>query len=689
MAKRFSFRKLQLESLELRQLMASDLPGLFQPGSFETYTVDGTGNNLVQIEWGSTDEQLLRLASPQYADGISLPGGTTRPSAREISNTVSDQGSTGMVNQGRMSAFAYAWGQFIDHDLGLTPTGTSEKLSIAIPKGDPYFDPAGTGTKTMALDRSAVASGTGTSTSNPRQQINALTAWLDGSMIYGSDTVTAKSLRTMVDGKMKLAADGMLPLNNSQNFPSGTVPMFNGSPTLSADQMFAAGEVRANENIELSSLQTLFVREHNRWATILKSKSPSLTDEELYVRSRSIVIGELQSITFNEWLPSILGPKAMGPYRGYNPSTNPQLTNEFATAAFRFGHSLLSDEIGFLDSNGNAIAEDVPLSDALFNPVLLQKFGLEPILKYLASDSASELDTKAVNSVRNFLFGPPGAGGLDLVSLNIQRGRDHGLANYNTIRASMGLPKVVGFNGVTSDVAMQDKLKALYGTVDSMDLWIAILAEDHVPGGNIGPTGTRIIASQFERIRNGDRFWYQRSFRGALLNEIHSTRLSDVIARNTSLKNVQPNVFVFNPRIEGMLVPDGRGNASSAVFRGGPAFTSPLLGSLAGWTVSLLGQDGVEIASTRTDIHGQFRFDPTSGLKTGSLKIQLTKDPMGNAIVRGDSKSVSVQRGDQVVTGVRLNLPLPRGMQSPLVATMSVLRKSTLATDSVFSELGR
>ena len=138
-----------------------------------------------------------------------------------------------------------------------------------------------------------------------------------------------------------------------------------------------------------------------------------------------------------------------------------------------------------------------------------------------------------------------------------------------------------------------------------------------------------------------------------------------------------------------MLVPDGRGNASSAVFRGGPAFTSPLLGSLAGWTVSLLGQDGVEIASTRTDIHGQFRFDPTSGLKTGSLKIQLTKDPMGNAIVRGDSKSVSVQRGDQVVTGVRLNLPLPRGMQSPLVATMSVLRKSTLATDSVFSELGR
>ncbi|MFN7628467.1 MAG: peroxidase family protein, partial [Pirellula sp.] len=191
MAKRFSFRKLQLESLELRQLMASDLSGVLKPGSFETYSVDGTGNNLAQIEWGSTDEQLLRLASPQYSDGISSPGGTNRPSAREISNMVSDQGSSGMVNQGRMSAFAYAWGQFIDHDLGLTPTGNSEKLSIAIPKGDPYFDPTGTGTKTMSLDRSTVAAGPGTSTSNPRQLLTALTAWRDGSMFSGSDAATA------------------------------------------------------------------------------------------------------------------------------------------------------------------------------------------------------------------------------------------------------------------------------------------------------------------------------------------------------------------------------------------------------------------------------------------------------------------------------------------------------------------
>ncbi|MFN7626313.1 MAG: peroxidase family protein, partial [Pirellula sp.] len=225
--------------------------------------------------------------------------------------------------------------------------------------------------------------------------------------------------------------------------------------------------------------------------------------------------------------------------------------------------------------------------------------------------------------------------------------------------------------------------------VDNMDLWVAILAEDHVPGGNLGSTGTKIIASQFERIRNGDRFWYQRSFSGAMLNEIQRTRLSEVIARNTSLKNVQPNVFVFNPRIEGMVIAElPRSNPSGAV-RGGPIRPTSVAAPLAGWTVSLIGQDGIEVASTRTDSRGQFRLDPVSGLKTGTFKIQVTKDPVGNGIVRGDSQLIGIQRGDQVVSGVRLSLPLPRGMQSPLAATAAVLRKSTSATDSVFSELGR
>jgi len=137
--------------------MAIDLAGILKPGPLDNYSVDGTGNNPTQLQWGSTDEQLIRLASPQYSDGIASPGGTSRPSAREISNSIADQGVNGTTNQGRMSALVYAWGQFIDHDLGLTPTGKSEPMPIAIPSGDPYFDPSGAGTKTMAFLRSEAA----------------------------------------------------------------------------------------------------------------------------------------------------------------------------------------------------------------------------------------------------------------------------------------------------------------------------------------------------------------------------------------------------------------------------------------------------------------------------------------------------------------------------------------------------
>src|SRR5581483_4659169 len=115
---------------------------------------------------------------------------------------------------------------------------------------------------------------------------------------------------------------------------------------------------------------------------------------------------------------------------------------------------------------------------AFFNPALLAGTGIGPVLKYLSSDPSSEVDPTVVNSVRNFLFGPPGAGGLALASLNIQRGRDHGLADYNPMRAAYGLPRVTDFSQITSNADVQAKLKALYGSVNNIDAWVGALAED-------------------------------------------------------------------------------------------------------------------------------------------------------------------------------------------------------------------
>jgi hypothetical protein len=257
-------------------------------------------------------------------------------------------------------------------------------------------------------------------------------------------------------------------------------------------------------------------------------------------------MAEVQAITYQEFLPAMLGANALRLYQGYRPDVNPGLATEFSTAGFRVGHTLINDDIQFLDNEGTEAREGLALAFAFFNPGPLKESGPDGLLKYLATDNTQEVDPQLVEGLRNFLFGPPGAGGLDLASINIQRGRDHGLPDYNTVRAAYGLPRVISMAQVTSDVALQAKLLTLYGNVDSMDLWVAGLAEDHVAGSSVGPTFQKIIAHQFERTRDGDANWYERSFSGKQLAALRATKLSDIIRRNTSLTKIQDNVFFFD-----------------------------------------------------------------------------------------------------------------------------------------------
>ena len=185
---RASKTRLKIETLEQRVV----------PTASPFYSADGTGNNVVNASWGSAGVDLFRIGAAAYGDGISTPAGADRPSARAVSNAVSDQGSADLLNPSGLSAMAYAWGQFVDHDLDLTKSGTTETLNIAVPKGDTTFDPTGTGTATMSFKRSGYDAATAV-----RQQINTISTFLDGSMIYGSDATTAASLRTMQGGMMR------------------------------------------------------------------------------------------------------------------------------------------------------------------------------------------------------------------------------------------------------------------------------------------------------------------------------------------------------------------------------------------------------------------------------------------------------------------------------------------------------
>jgi hypothetical protein len=240
-------------------------------------SITGFGNNIANPTWGQAGTDLLRISPVAYADGISAPSQPNLLSAREISNNLNNQSDpifSGADNLGppqsqSLSDFAYLWGQFIDHDMDLTPTGSG--IAFDIP-ADPTRtnDPMGT----EPFTRSSFDPATGTSASNPLQQINADTSYLDLSQVYGSSQVVADALRTFSGGQLKTSPGNLLPYNNLTYFTQdqlNALNMANDAHQVPDSQLFAAGDVRANENIELTAMQTLFVRNHNRIATQLQS----------------------------------------------------------------------------------------------------------------------------------------------------------------------------------------------------------------------------------------------------------------------------------------------------------------------------------------------------------------------------------------------------------------------------------
>jgi hypothetical protein len=224
----------------------------------------------------------------------------------------------------------------------------------------------------------------------------------------------------------------------------------------------------------------------------------------------------------------------------------PAIANEFSTGVYRFGHSALSSTLLRLDATLTPIPEgNLALKDAFFRPdQILNEDGIEPLLRGLASQECSAIDTELVDDVRNTLFGPLGAGGFDLTALNIQRGRDHGLPSYNATRWAIGLEPRVDLSEVCSDPNVQARLRSVYSDVEDIDLWVGVLAEDPVDDGHVGELAFFVIRRQFERLRDGDRYWYQRIFSPDEIAELESTTLADVIRRNTSIgSEISDDVF--------------------------------------------------------------------------------------------------------------------------------------------------
>jgi len=486
-------------------------------------TFDGSANNLDDPTLNAAGTDFARIGPAHFADGISTPVDGVNP--RTVSNVVVAGGGDA-VNPEGLSGMMYAWGQFIDHDLDLSQSDGTTHIDIPIPPGDANF-PAGS---VIALTRAIVDPATGAGTDQPATAVNAITGWLDASMVYGSDAATAASLR-LGDGHMKTSAGNNLPIEGG---------------------MFAAGDVRAAENPSLTALQTLFVREHNYQVDLLEKQHPHWSGDQLYSQARAIVTAEIAHITYSEFLPHLLGPDAIAPYHGYDPSVDPRITEEFAGAAYRFGHSIVSADTIKIDNLGNQLGPSQELKDVFFEPPagFAADSGADGVLRHLASDPSQALDVHIVDDLRNFLADAPD--GQDLAAINIERGRDLGLGTLNETRQALGLEAYTDFSQITSDADTAAHLKAAFGSVDKVDLWTGGLAEDHAAGAMVGETFQTIIADQFTALRDGDRLWYEnQGFDEATLARIEQTTLSDIIERDTATGYVQPDAFVYYDRHSG------------------------------------------------------------------------------------------------------------------------------------------
>lgn len=514
----------------------------------ENRSYDGLGNNIDNPEWGAAGTNQLQFTTVGYFDGISEPGGVNRPNSREISNLIFKQNGL-LPDATELSDFAWVWGQFIDHDITASPDDASQPFNIIVPVGDEHFDPFGTGLVEIHMNRSAFDPSTGTDVNNPRAFPNAITAFIDGSGVYGSDEAKSRWLRTFENGKLKSSAGNHLPYNTITGHFDGDVDPnapFMAMPNPLLSKWFVAGDFRANENVLLTSIHTTFMREHNRICEELAIEKPLWDDEKLYQKARKIVGGHIQSIVFEEWLPTM--GVTFERYQGYDESINPGIMNIFSSSAYRYGHTVISGDILRVDNDGKMIPEgNLKLRDAFFNPpVFVNGGGVEPLLKGMATQVEQEFDTRMIDDLRNFLFGPPGAGGLDLAALNISRGRERGLGDYNTIRSDFGLPTIDNFDELTENDELNSLFEEVFDDVDDIDSWVGFLAEDHMQNTLFGETVMKIMEVQFRNLRNGDRFYYENDL-GLTSNEletIKNTRLVDIINRNSRVEFMQYNVFI-------------------------------------------------------------------------------------------------------------------------------------------------
>ncbi|KAJ0177269.1 hypothetical protein K1T71_007278 [Dendrolimus kikuchii] len=554
---------------------------------FRTYT--GFCNNLRNPNLGKSLTTFARLLPPVYEDGVSRPRinsvtGTPLPSPRIISTVIHPDISNLHT---RYTLMVMQFAQFLDHELTMTPIHKGFHESIPdcrscdsprtvhpecnpfpVPRGDHYY-PEVNITSGERLCFPFMRSLPGQQQLGPREQVNQNTAFIDASVIYGENPCIIRKLRGF-NGRLNATANphnGRELLPRSDSHPECKAP---------SGYCFIAGDGRASEQPGLTAIHTIFLREHNRVVEGLRGVNPHWDAELLFEHTRRIVAAQFTHIIYNEFLPRLLSWNAVnlyglkllpsGYYKEYSPTCNPAIVTEFAAASFRIGHSLLRPHLPRLSPTYQPVEPPILLRDGFFRPDLFMTHPplVDELMRGLASTPMETLDQFITGEVTNHLFEDRRIpfSGIDLIALNIQRARDHGIPSYNNYRALCNLKRASTFEDLAREVPDEviARFKRIYATVDDIDLFPGGMSERPLQGGLVGPTFACIIAIQFRQLRKCDRYWYENDNQAARfseqqLAEIRKATLSKILCENFDIAgDIQRASFdlpsnFLNPRV--------------------------------------------------------------------------------------------------------------------------------------------
>eukprot|EP00111_Clytia_hemisphaerica_P024273 TCONS_00071582-protein len=537
-------------------------------------SIDGLCNNVNHPEWGATKTPVKRLTKALYADGVAtargFPNTPVIPTANQVSKAAFTVEQKSMSNSEGFAVSFMAFAQFVDHDMTdvemqvckYKKYGSCDNIaeSFKYPCLPILFNnnnlndnskkdctPFHQSVSMCKIDENNV--------DEVREVPNRVSSFLDGSQIYGAEADLADALRSTEDrAKMNLTCDGLLPVMlipgvSACSFLQNIDGLKKRSTCRVLGGCSFVGDPRGDDNIPLHTMHTLWLRNHNKIVDGLRAQNPNMyTHEALYQTARKINTGIWAHLAFDEYLPDLV---KLPVYTEYKANTDPSIINAFNTAAFRYGHSLVPNSFDQNDNAFNRLADPISLQDALNNREPINYRGIEPIWFGLTGNKSARVDYKFADGIARKLFVRPQEKLYrDLLAINIQRGRDHGLQTYGHYRKLCKLPPLNSWKEAEDKKvffkAAREGLQRIFKHPNDVDLYAAGVSEIHATGSELGPTFQCLVKKQFLAIRDGDRFFWRnpKVFKEDQRKAIEAVSFASILCDNLNgIVSIQPKAL--------------------------------------------------------------------------------------------------------------------------------------------------